>query len=141
MTETKDKTTEVMNWPRLAGKYLTALNEAERMCNERRDEWIEARRMGDGDLYRLGTDEALKWEAVSVFIRAVTGGAHMTDPNHQTTQRRSAIGRFLNPGGIWEATKQDIITDRWTQILCAYLAVMFLLCIGISIARLIEAAP
>jgi hypothetical protein len=89
----------------------------------------------------LGTDEALKWETVSVFIRAVTGGACMTDPNHQTTKRRSAIARFLNPGGIWEATKQDVMTDRWTQILCVYLAVMFLLCIGISIARLIEAAP
>ena len=65
-----------MNWPRLAGTCLAALNEVERMCNEHRDDWIEARHTDDGDQYRLAMEEALKWEAVAAFIRAVTGGVH-----------------------------------------------------------------
>lgn len=68
-----DQTTEAMNWPRLAGKCLTALNEVERMCNEHRDDWIDVRG-GDDAQYQLAMREAHKWEAVAVFIRAVTGG-------------------------------------------------------------------
>jgi site-specific DNA-adenine methylase len=48
---------------------LAALAEIERLANEHRDDWIEARHTDDGDRYRIAMKEALKWEAIGAIAR------------------------------------------------------------------------